>query len=57
MLWATALLTLLTGALTWWMLLWQLSPLLKTAHQLTLLANTNRPAKHTPYKRSRQCMG
>jgi diguanylate cyclase (GGDEF)-like protein/PAS domain S-box-containing protein len=44
-LWATALLTLLSGALTWWMLLWQLSPLLKTAHQLTLLANTNRPAK------------
>jgi diguanylate cyclase (GGDEF)-like protein/PAS domain S-box-containing protein len=45
MLWATALLTLLTGALTWWMLLWQLSPLLKTAHKLTLLATTNRPAK------------
>jgi diguanylate cyclase (GGDEF)-like protein/PAS domain S-box-containing protein len=44
-LFAAVLLTLLTGALTWWVLRWQLSPLLKTAYKLTLLATTNRPAK------------
>jgi diguanylate cyclase (GGDEF)-like protein/PAS domain S-box-containing protein len=45
MLWTTGLLTVLTGALTWWMLKRQLAPMLKTAHKLTLLATTNLPVK------------
>jgi len=45
MLLATLLLTLLTGALTWWMLQRQLAPMLKTAHKLTLLATSNLPVK------------
>jgi diguanylate cyclase (GGDEF)-like protein/PAS domain S-box-containing protein len=42
-LFAAVLLTLLTGALTWWTLQRQLAPMLKTAHKLTLLATTNLP--------------
>ena len=44
-LFAAVLLTLLTGALTWWVLQRQLAPMLKTAYKLTLLATTNRSAK------------
>ena len=43
MLVATALLTLLIGALTWWMLQRQLAPMLKSVHKLSLLATTNLP--------------
>jgi diguanylate cyclase (GGDEF)-like protein/PAS domain S-box-containing protein len=45
MLWTTLMLTLLAGALTWWMLQRQLAPMLKTAHQLTLLSTTTAPVK------------
>jgi diguanylate cyclase (GGDEF)-like protein/PAS domain S-box-containing protein len=45
MLWATALLTLLTGVLTWWMLKRQMAPMLKTATKLALLATSNLPVK------------
>lgn len=45
MLLATLLLTLLTGALTWWMLQRQLAPVLKTANRLTLLATSDLPVK------------
>jgi len=41
--WATALLTVLIGGLTWWMLQSQLAPMLKTAQTLTLLATNNLP--------------
>ena len=51
MLWATVLLTLLTGGLTWWMLRRQLSPMLNTAQKLTRLATTNLPVKPLPVTR------
>ncbi|MDP3424778.1 MAG: diguanylate cyclase [Burkholderiaceae bacterium] len=52
LLWATLLLTLLTGALTWWVLKRQLSPLMDTASALTALADsaqmpTPLPTRHT----------
>jgi diguanylate cyclase (GGDEF)-like protein/PAS domain S-box-containing protein len=49
--WATALLTVLVGTLTWWMLQRQLAPMLKTAHKLTLLATTDLPVKPLPVTR------
>jgi PAS domain S-box-containing protein len=51
-LFAAVLLTLLTGALTWWTLQRQLAPMLKTAQKLTLLATTNLPV--TPLHVTRQ---
>ncbi|MFZ4622956.1 MAG: EAL domain-containing protein [Rhodoferax sp.] len=41
MLWASVLLTLLAGGLTWWMLRQQLAPLLATARALVALSNSN----------------
>jgi len=40
LLWATLLLTLLTGAVTWWVLKRQLAPLVETARALTKLAES-----------------
>lgn len=48
MLWATALLTLLTGALTWWLLQRQLAPVLDTASRLSLLAKGDLPTQALP---------
>lgn len=45
MVWATVLLTVLIGALTWWMLQNQLAPMLETAQMLTLLATGSLPVK------------
>ena len=51
MLWATVLLTLLTGALTWWVLKRQLTPLVATADALATLADSNQMAKPLPARR------
>ncbi len=40
LLWATLLLTLLTGVLTWWVLKRQLAPLVDTANAMTALADS-----------------
>lgn len=48
LLWATLLLTLLTGALTWWVLKRQLSPLMDTASALTALADSDQLPKPLP---------
>jgi len=45
MLWATTLLTLLAGGLTWWMLRMQLAPMLNTARMLARNATTDQPAQ------------
>ena len=45
MLWATILLTLLAGGLTWWMLRMQFAPMLNTARTLARMATTNQPAR------------
>lgn len=42
MFWVTLVLTLLTGALTWWILKRELSPLVATADAMTALANSNK---------------
>ena len=51
MLLATLLLTLLTGALTWWILKRQLSPLVATADAMTALANSNQIEQPLPANR------
>ncbi len=51
MLWATLLLTLLTGMLTWWMLQRQLAPMLSAAKTLTRLATQDLPVKALPVTR------
>jgi diguanylate cyclase (GGDEF)-like protein/PAS domain S-box-containing protein len=51
MLWATVLLTLLTGALTWWILKRQLAPLVTTADAMAALADSNQMAKPLPARR------
>ena len=51
MLWATVLLTLLTGALTWWILKRQLAPLAATADAMAALADSNQMAKPLPGNR------
>jgi signal transduction histidine kinase/HAMP domain-containing protein/putative methionine-R-sulfoxide reductase with GAF domain len=51
MLLATALFTLLAGALTWWMLKRELSPMLATAQQLADMSNQDRPLQILPIKR------
>ena len=51
MLWATLLLTVLTGALTRWMLQRQFAPMLSAAHTLTRLASQNLPVKALPITR------
>ena len=48
---ATLLLTLLTGALTWWILQRHLSPLVATAEAMTALANTNQIEQPLPANR------
>jgi diguanylate cyclase (GGDEF)-like protein/PAS domain S-box-containing protein len=50
-LWATVLLTLLTGALTWWILKRQLTPLVATADAMADLADSNQMAKPLPARR------
>jgi len=45
MLLATLLLTVLTGALTWWVLKWQLAPLVETAGAMGALADSSRMAQ------------
>jgi len=50
-LWATLLLTLLTGVLTWWMLQRLLAPMTSAAKALTLLATQNLPVKALPITR------
>ncbi len=45
MLYATLLLTLLAGGLTWWLLQVQLVPVSKTIRALTALGNTGQPAQ------------
>ncbi len=51
MLLATALLTLLAGALTWWMLKRELSPMLSTVQQLADMSGQDRPLHALPIKR------
>jgi len=51
MLWTTLLLTVLTGALTWWLLRRQLAPMLSAANTLTRLATQNLPLKALPVSR------
>ena len=48
MLWATFLLTLLAGVLTWWMLRRQLSPLLAAVKTLATLSNTKENPQPLP---------
>jgi diguanylate cyclase (GGDEF)-like protein/PAS domain S-box-containing protein len=48
----TLLLTLLAGALTWWMLRRQLAPLLSTVNTLASLADTQQPLHALPITRS-----
>jgi diguanylate cyclase (GGDEF)-like protein/PAS domain S-box-containing protein len=48
---ATIFLTLLTGALTWWMLQRQLAPMLSAANTLTLLATKDLPIEALPITR------
>ncbi len=48
---ATALLTLLTGALTWWMLQRQLAPMLETARTLSFLTTRKLPTQPLPISR------
>jgi diguanylate cyclase (GGDEF)-like protein/PAS domain S-box-containing protein len=43
--WATILLTLLAGLLTWWMVWRQLSPMLATTRNLAALSDSDRPAQ------------
>ena len=45
---AAVVLTLLAGALTWWMLRRQLSPMLTAVQTLTALANTDQPPRVLP---------
>jgi len=45
MLWATIALTLLAGALTWWMLRRQLTPMLATAKTLAALSDAGEPLR------------
>ena len=51
MLWATIFLSLLTGALTWWMMQRQLAPMLSAAYALTLLATKDLPIEALPITR------
>ena len=51
MLWATILLTLLTGVVTWWILKRQLAPLLTTADAMAALADSNEMAEPLPSNR------
>ncbi len=51
MLWATILLTLLAGGLTWWMLRMQLAPMLNTARTLARMATSKQPAQALPITR------
>jgi diguanylate cyclase (GGDEF)-like protein/PAS domain S-box-containing protein len=51
MLWATVLLTMLCGALTWWMLQRQLAPLLQTARTLSFLTTRKLPTQPLPISR------
>ncbi len=51
LLWATLLLTLLTGVLTWWILKRQLSPLAATADAMAALADSNQMATPLPARR------
>ena len=46
--WATLLLTTLTGALTWWVLRRQLAPLVATADAMTMLANSEQMPQPLP---------
>lgn len=48
---ATLLLTLLAGALTWWMLRRQLAPMLNTVHTLTKLSDSGRVPQALPVQR------
>ena len=45
MFWATILLTLLAGGLTWWMIRRQLSPMLAAARTLAALTNSEQPSQ------------
>ncbi|MBV5299781.1 MAG: PAS domain-containing protein [Rhodoferax sp.] len=51
LLWATLILTLLTGALTWWILKRQLFPLVATADALAALADSKQLAQPLPASR------
>src|ERR1035437_598559 len=48
---ATIILTLIAGALTWWMLRRELAPLLAAARTLAALQNTNQPPQLLPIAR------
>jgi len=48
---ATLLLTLLTGGVTWWILIRQLAPILATVKRLTALSDTNQPWQSLPIAR------
>jgi diguanylate cyclase (GGDEF)-like protein/PAS domain S-box-containing protein len=51
MLWTTIFLSLLTGALTWWMLQRQLAPMLRTSRALAVLATSRLSVKPLPITR------
>lgn len=51
MLWATILLTLLAGGLTWWMVRRQLSPMLAAAKSLAALSESDHPSQPLPITR------
>ena len=51
MLWTTIFLSLLTGALTWWMLQRQLAPMLRTSKALAVLATSRLSVKLLPITR------
>ncbi|MBK7001018.1 MAG: PAS domain S-box protein [Rhodoferax sp.] len=51
LLWATMLLTVLAGGLTWWMLRRQLAPMLATARTLAALADADQPPRSLPIVR------
>lgn len=48
LLWATVLLTVLAGWLTWWMLRRQLAPMLSTTKMLATLADADQPPRSLP---------
>ncbi len=51
LLWATVLLTVLVGGLTWWMLRRQLAPMLSTTKMLAALAEADQPPRSLPIVR------
>lgn len=51
LLWATVLLTMLVGGLTWWMLRRQLAPMLATTKMLAALADTSQLPRSLPIAR------